>query len=68
MIRGNTILGYRVMATIDNKFALAVIPKAPQPWVIWRIDRNGNFYNGEYMFDKKSALRRFRQLGFQGVI
>ena len=62
------VQGYRVLADIDNKFALAFNTKAPQPWVIWRIDRDGDFYSGEYMFDKGSALRRFRQLGFKGVI
>ena len=68
MSKTKTVHGYRVLATIGNKFAIACNPKALQPWVIWRIDRDGDFYSGEYMFDKDSALRRFRQLGFKGVI
>lgn len=63
-----TVQGYRVLATIGKKFAIACNPRASQPWVIWRIDRDGDYYGGEYMFSKDSALRRFRQLGFKGVI
>lgn len=63
-----TIQGYHVLATIGNKFAIACNPKASEPWVIWRIDRDGDYYSGEYMSDKRAAVARFRQLGFQGVI
>ena len=65
---GKTVRGYRVLATIDNKFAIACNPKAKMPWVIWRIDRDGEFYSGMYMFDKETAVRQFRQFGFKGVI
>ncbi len=63
-----TTQGYRVIAGIGNKFALAFNPKATQPWVIWRIDRDGDFYGGEYIFDKATAMRKFREYGFKGVI
>lgn len=68
MSNSKIVHGYRVIATIGNKFALAFNPKATQPWVIWRIDRDGDFYSGEYFSDKRSAMRRFRQHGFKGVI
>ena len=60
--------GYRVMATIGKKYAIACNPKATEPWVIWKIDRDGDYYSGEYMSDKRTAVDRFRQLGFKGVI
>lgn len=68
MSKNRTVHGYRVLATIGNKFAIACNPKATEPWVIWRIDRDGNYYSGEYMSDKRTAVDRFRQLGFKGVI
>ena len=60
--------GYRVIAGIGNKFVLAFNPKATQPWAIWRIDRDGDFYGGEYIFDKATAMRKFREYGFKGVV
>lgn len=68
MSKAKNVQGYRVLATIGKKFAIACNPKATEPWVIWRIDRDGDYYSGEYMSDKRTAVARFRQLGFQGVI
>lgn len=68
MSKAKNVQGYRVIADIGNKFALAFNPKATQPWVIWRIDRDGDFYGGEYIFDKATAMRKFREYGFKGVV
>lgn len=65
---GKIVNGYKVMANIGKKYVLACNPRATEPWVIWRVDRDGDFYSGEYMTNKNIAVRRFRELGFKGYV
>lgn len=64
---GRKFNGYRVMA-IHNKFAIACNPRAVEPWVVWRIDKDGDFYGGNYFSDKSSAVSFFRSKGYKGYV
>lgn len=57
--------GYTVIANYNNSYVLAYSKKAPDPYVVWNLDRDGDTVNGRYRSDLESAQKEFTASCFQ---
>lgn len=55
------ICNYKVICDFNNERVLAYNRNAPQPWAVWRVDKDGNLYYGKYFCDATEARRGFVQ-------
>lgn len=51
--------GYTVIANYNNRYVLAFSEKAPDPYVVWNLDRDGDTINGRYRSNLESAQKEF---------
>lgn len=57
-------MGYSIIGNINNRVVLAHNPRAVEPWVVWRIDRDGETYSGGYFSNRDAAIREFISRSF----
>ena len=57
----NNFDGYKVICNFNNERVLAYSRISPEPWVVWRVDRDGDMYWGKYFSDPVEARRYFIQ-------
>lgn len=39
---------YTIIGNINNKVVIAYSSTAVEPWVVWHVDTDGNFYSDQY--------------------
>lgn len=61
---GKTIMGYSIIGNINNRVVLAHNPRAVEPWVVWRIDSEGDAYSGSYFSNRDAAVKEFISRSF----
>ncbi len=58
---GQHISGYKIICDFNNERVLAYSRTAPQQWVVWRVDNDGDMYWGKYFSEAVEARRFFLQ-------
>lgn len=61
---GKTIMGYSIIGNINNRVVLAHNPRAVEPWVVWRVDSEGDTYSGSYFSNRDAAVKEFISRSF----
>lgn len=56
---GDYFKGYKVICDFNNECVLAYSRTAPQQWVVWRVDSNGEMHTGKYFSEAVDARRAF---------
>lgn len=56
---GKVVGNYKIIIDFNNERVLGYNRHAPQPWVVWRVDRNGDMYWGKYFGDSAEAKNCF---------
>lgn len=56
---GNSSYPYQVYANAGNRVVIAFRSTAPEPWVVWWLDMDGEPYGGSYFLSKTAALQEF---------